>query len=301
MDRESMMRIGIGLPTAIPGRPAREVRRWAVASEERGFHSLGSIDRLVYDVLDPLVTLGVAAAVTERVELFTTILNVGWRNNPVLLAKQLATVDLISAGRLTAGLGTGAWPDDFAVSGVPATGHARLFDDIVREMQKVWNGEVKSVGGPMPLPGPDRPRLLFGGMAPRAYARAARFGSGWVAPLLGRELLVQGIEAVTAEWKRPGKPQIAVGRYFSLGNNAAPEYVAHYYGAEYADQVLADCIDSDETLVRQLTELADAGADDVLLYPCSGDRDQVHLLADALERVGAVREPTFRWAAAAAA
>lgn len=92
------MNIGIGLPIAVPGRPPRDVKRWARDAERLGFHSLGSIDRLVYDLLDPLVSLGVAASATERVELFTTVLNGGWRNNSVLLAKQLATVDLISAG-----------------------------------------------------------------------------------------------------------------------------------------------------------------------------------------------------------
>lgn len=289
------MKIGIGLPVAIPGRPPRKVKQWAEMSEELGFHSLGSIDRLVYDVFDPLISLGVAAAVTERVQLFSTVLNVGWRNNSVLLAKQLATVDLISGGRLTAGLGTGAWPDDFAVSGVPPKGHGKLFDESLVEMRKVWDGEVKSIGGTMPLPGPDRLRLLFGGISAKAYARAARFGAGWVAPLMSRELLLAGIEGARKAWAdRPGEPQIAVGRYFSLGQDAS-EYLAHYYGAEYLDQVRQDCIDSDETLLAQLTTLADAGADDVLLYPCSSSLDQIHLLAEALERVGAKRNPTFEF------
>lgn len=69
--------------------------------------AVGVIDRLLYDNLEPLTALTAAAARTERVELFTTVLNGGWRANPLLLAKQLASVDPLSSGRLTAGLGLG--------------------------------------------------------------------------------------------------------------------------------------------------------------------------------------------------
>ncbi|WP_131736343.1 LLM class flavin-dependent oxidoreductase [Actinomadura roseirufa] len=298
------MKIGIGLPNAVPGRPPREVKQWAEDSERLGFHSLGSIDRLVYDILDPLVVLGIAAAVTERVQLFTSVLNVGWRGNPILFAKQLATVDLISEGRLTAGLGIGGWPDDFALSGAPANGHGKIFDDALTEMRRVWDGEVTSASGPTPLPGEGRPKLLIGGLAPAPYARAARVGEGWVAPLLSLDLLVNGIQGVTGAWAeagRPGKPHILTGRYFCCGPDAArltDEYVAHYYGSEespYYEPVRADSLDSDERLLKELISLADAGVDDVVLYPADPSLDQVHLLAEALERVGARRNPTFEF------
>jgi alkanesulfonate monooxygenase SsuD/methylene tetrahydromethanopterin reductase-like flavin-dependent oxidoreductase (luciferase family) len=287
------MRIGIGLPNAVPGRPAREIARWARESEDAGFHALGSIDRLVYDVLDPLVCLAVAAAATERVELFTSVLNVGWRRNPVLLAKQLATVDLISGGRLTAGLGLGGWPDDFAASGAPTTAQGRLFDETLDIMRKAWDGGIASAGGPMPRPGEGRPRLLIAGLVPAAYARAARSGDGWVAPLLNRDLLAAGIAGVTARWTRPGRPRILTGRYFAFGPVDLDGYLAHYYGADGAAAVRADAIDSDRRLRDELTALSAAGVDDLLLYPAGGDLDQVHALAAALHRVGVRREPTF--------
>ncbi|WP_151476269.1 LLM class flavin-dependent oxidoreductase [Streptomyces albicerus] len=300
------MKIGIGLPIAVPGRPPREVGQWAQDSERLGFHSLGSIDRLVYDILDPLVSLGVAAAVTERVQLFTSVLNVGWRGNPVLFAKQLATVDLISGGRLTAGLGIGGWPDDFTASGAPAKGHGKIFDDTLTELRRVWNGEVKGDSGPTPLPGAGRPRLLIGGLAQAGFARAARFGEGWVAPVLGRDLLANGVKAVSEEWARadrPGRPQILTARYFCCGPDAkdvTSEYVAHYYGSKespYYGPVRADCLDSDERLRDELTALSRAGVDDLVLYPASSSLDQVRLLAEALERVGARRAPTFEFTA----
>lgn len=299
------MHIGIGLQIAVPGRPAREITRWAVEAERLGFHSLGSIDRLVYDVLDPLVSLGVAAAVTERARLFTTVLNVGWRGNPLLLAKQLATVDLISGGRLTVGLGLGGWPEDFAASGVPARGRGKLFDAALLDLRRAWDGEVKGAAGPMSLPGPGRPRILIGGTVEASYARAARVGDGWVAPLVSRDLLVNGIRGTTEAWagaNRPGRPQVLAARYFCVGDGAAAtaaEYIAHYYGppgSAYFEPVMADTLTTDEHLRTELDALAEAGVDDVLLYPCSSSPDQVPLLAEALERVGARRSPTFRFA-----
>ena len=297
------MKIGIGLPVAVPGRPPREVRQWAQDSERLGFHSLGSIDRLIYDVLDPLVCLGVAAAVTDRIQLFTSVLNVGWRNNPVLFAKQIATVDLLSGGRLTAGLGIGGWPDDFAASGAPMTGHGTLFDHTLTEMRRVWTGEVTSVSGPTPLPGAGRPRLLIGGLVQAGYARAARFGDGWVAPTLSRELLANGVAGVTEEWARAGRsgrPHILTSRYFCCGPAAetlTSDYIAHYYGTDPAsyDPVRADCLDSDERLHDELHALSAAGVDDLILYPVISSLDQVHLLAEALDRVGARRDPTFEF------
>ncbi|MER6512977.1 LLM class flavin-dependent oxidoreductase [Nonomuraea sp. NPDC001636] len=298
------MNIGIGLPIAVPGRPAREVKQWAEDGERLGFHSMGSIDRLVYDILDPLVSLGIAAAVTERVQLVTSVLNVGWRGNPILFAKQLATVDLISEGRLTAGLGIGGWPDDFTLSGAPDKGHGKIFDDTLTEMRRVWDGEVTSISGPTPLPGEGRPKLLIGGLIPAGYARAARFGDGWVAPTLSLDLLVKGVEGVTEAWaraERPGRPHILTGRYFCCGPEAVQltdEYVAHYYGSRespYYEAVRADSLDSDERLLKELIALSDAGVDDLVLYPVSSSLDQVHLLAEALERVGARRNPTFEF------
>src|SRR4030095_1008288 len=110
------MRVGIGLPAAVPGVDATVIGSWAAQSERAGFASLGVIDRLVYDNLDPLVALAAAAACTERVEMLTTVLNVGYRRNPIVLAKQIASVDQLSGGRLTVGLALGGWPEDYSAS-----------------------------------------------------------------------------------------------------------------------------------------------------------------------------------------
>lgn len=76
------MRIGVGLPAAVPGVDATTIGAWAAEAERAGFASVGVIDRLVYDNLEPLTALAAAAARTEQVELFTTVLNVGWAGQP---------------------------------------------------------------------------------------------------------------------------------------------------------------------------------------------------------------------------
>jgi alkanesulfonate monooxygenase SsuD/methylene tetrahydromethanopterin reductase-like flavin-dependent oxidoreductase (luciferase family) len=91
-------------------------------AEAAGFESVGVIDRLVYDNLDPLTALSAAASCTNRVELMSTVVNVCWRNNAVLLAKQLSSVVRLSGGRLTAGLGMGGWPADYDAGGIALAG-----------------------------------------------------------------------------------------------------------------------------------------------------------------------------------
>jgi alkanesulfonate monooxygenase SsuD/methylene tetrahydromethanopterin reductase-like flavin-dependent oxidoreductase (luciferase family) len=282
------MRIGIGLPAAIPGAPASAVGEWAAAAEASGFESVGVIDRLVYDNLDPLVALAVAAARTERVELLTTVLNVPWRRNAVVLAKQLASLDRLAGGRLTVGLGLGGWPDDHEVVGPSPAAVGTVMDDMVATMRRVWSGEVGHDTAVIPALSPGRPRLLFGGFAQASFQRVARLGDGWVAPSFGHEALTSGIDAARDAWReagRPGSPRIVVERYFCLGDGApeiANHYLGHYYGPEYLDAVSADTATTVDRLARQLARLEAAGCDDVVLLPCDASPRQVEFLADAL-------------------
>jgi alkanesulfonate monooxygenase SsuD/methylene tetrahydromethanopterin reductase-like flavin-dependent oxidoreductase (luciferase family) len=207
----------------------------------------------------------------------STVVNVCWRNNAVLLAKQLSSVDRLSGGRLTAGLGMGGWPADYEASGVPLAGRGRLLETSLATMQRTW----QATGG--------RPRILLGGTVPASFARAATgMSEGWVAPLFGFALLQDGAAAVGRAWAeagRDGRPRIVTGRYFSLGPDAreiADEYIHHYYGADFFDAARAETLTDAEQIHAELRRLSEAGCADVLLFPCSGDLEQVSLLAEAL-------------------
>ena len=282
-------RIGLGLPAAIPDAPPRATVEWASLAEELGFPSLAVIDRLVYDNYDPFVALAAAAAVTEHAELFTTVLNVPWRQSALMLAKQMWSLERISGGRLIAGLALGGWPEDYQTSGIGLGGRGAVFDDMLEVMLRAWSGAVSGAGGPLPALPRGRPRLLFGGFAPRSYARMAALGIGWVAPLFGFDALLGGAASAQEAWSaagRPGRPRIVVGRYFSLGADAdhtADEYIHHYYGSEFFDAARADVLTTPDHLQRELQRLRDAGCDDVLLFPCSADLDQPRRLAAVLD------------------
>ncbi|TDO45098.1 alkanesulfonate monooxygenase SsuD/methylene tetrahydromethanopterin reductase-like flavin-dependent oxidoreductase (luciferase family) [Kribbella sp. VKM Ac-2527] len=286
------MKIGIGLPAAIPGADVRTLGQWAADSERAGFDSLGVFDRLVYDNLEPLTALAAAAARTSEVELVTTVLNVGWRNNPILLAKQLASVEQLSGGRLTAGLGLGGWPDDYTASHASRDAMATLWESTLETFRHAWSGKLSAQGGAMTQLPDDRPALLFGGLVPAAYRRAATHGQGWVAPLFGLPVLKQGVLAVHKAWQKAGKsgrPRVLTGRYFALGKEAdsiADHYVHHYYGDAYFDVARADTLTSPDELREHLTALRDAGTTDVVLYPTSAGLEQVSLLAEALDTAG---------------
>lgn len=271
------MKIGIGLPAAVPGTDMTSIGAWAAEAENAGFDSVGVIDRLIYDNLDPLTTLASAAASTSWIELISTVVNVCWRNNAVLLAKQLSSVDRLSGGRLTAGLGMGGWPADYETSGVPLAGRGVRFEESLAAMHSCW----QDTG--------DQPKVVLGGTVPASFVRAAtEISDGWVAPLFGMDLLKAGAAAVHSAWGeagRDGQPRIVTGRYFSLGADAddrADHYIRHYYGDEYFDFARADTLTHVQDIGAEVQRLSEAGCHDVLFFPCSGELEQVTLLAEAL-------------------
>ena len=282
------MRIGVGLPAAVPGALGTAVGEWAERAEALGFESLSVLDRLVYDNVDPLIALAAAAERTRSVELLTTILNVPVRQNAVVVAKQIASLDQLSDGRITAGLALGGWPEDYTASGAPAAHKGATFEAMLEGMEAVWKGKVEGASGPIPALGAGRPSLLFGGFVDVTFARAARRGSGWIAPFFGHEAVLDGVARSRAAWAAAGRtdyPRIAVERYFCLADDAdgiADEYIAHYYGQEYFPAARADTLTDAARVRDEVARLRVAGATDLLFFPCTGEASELELLAEAL-------------------
>src|SRR6187200_3115420 len=128
------MDIGIGLPNAVPRVDRAGIVEWARRAEQAGFSSLGTLDRIVYPNYESLIALAAAAAVTERIRLLTDILIAPLRSNTALLAKQAATIDHLSGGRLVLGLAPGGREDDYAISGVDFHRRGRIFDAQLEEL-----------------------------------------------------------------------------------------------------------------------------------------------------------------------
>src|SRR5207249_10389816 len=161
------MRIGVGLPTGVPGADGQLVIEWARQADEGPFTSLGVIDRLVYDSYDPLVSLAAAAAVTRRVRLATTIV-VGLLHTTPVLAKMAASLDALSGGRLVLGLAVGARKEDFEAAGVDYASRGRRMAAQLTELRTLWADGI----GPRAARS-SGPELLVGGLSGQGYARMA--------------------------------------------------------------------------------------------------------------------------------
>jgi alkanesulfonate monooxygenase SsuD/methylene tetrahydromethanopterin reductase-like flavin-dependent oxidoreductase (luciferase family) len=279
------MEIGIALPNAVPGTGGGQLTEWARRADGRGFSSLGTIDRIAYDNYEPLTALAAAAAVTERIGLCTSVLLGPLRSNPVALAKQALSVNALSGGRLTLGVGLGAREDDYEISDVELKGRGKRLDAMLERMEEIWSGgEVgPSLGAP--------PRVVVGGHADASFARTARFGEGWIAAASAPGLYAEPAAKAKAAWSqagRDGQPRLMGLTYFALGDNAAADadaYLNDYYGwlgEEVAGYIVANAAQDAETARRYVSDFEAEGCDELIFCPSSSDPDQVDLLADAL-------------------
>lgn len=278
------MDVAIGLPNAVPGTTGGELVEWARRADARGFSSLGTIDRVVYGNYEPLTALAAAAAVTERIGLCTSVLLGPLRTNPTELAKQALSVHALSNGRFTLGIGLGAREDDYEASSVDLKGKGRRLDEALERIKEVWEGDEI---GPSESGSPD---LVVGGSVDASFARAARFGDGWIAGGAPPDQFAEMAEKAKAAWTaagREGEPRLMGLAYYSLGERAEEEakaYLTDYYaflGEETAGYIASSAAKDADT-VRQYLEAFDAaGCGELILFPSSGDPDQVDLLADA--------------------
>ena len=281
------MDVGIGLPNAVRGVDRAGIVEWARRAEDAGFASLGTIDRIVYPNFESLIALAAAAAVTDRIRLATDVLLAPLRSNTALLAKQAATLDQLSEGRLVLGLGVGGREDDYEVSGLDVASRGQIFDRQLEELRRLWKGEGGV--GPPPARG-DRPALLIGGSIDKAFRRAARYGDGWTMGGGTPEMFGEAARKLRAAWEaegREGEPRTMALFYFALGDGAeeaARRSLGDYYAilGPYADQIVASAAKDQETVRRYLAAFEQAGAGEVICFPTSPDPGQVDLLARAL-------------------
>lgn len=278
------MKVAIALPNAVPGTTGPDLIEWARRADARGFSSLGTIDRVVYDNYEPLVALAAAAAVTERIGLCTSVLLAPLRQNPVDLAKKALSLNALSGGRFTLGLGLGGREDDYEVSEIETEGRGKRFDEMLERMQEIWDGD--EVGPSLA----QSPRVVIGGGVDASFTRAARFGEGWIAGGSPPDQYAAMAEKAKAAWSeagREGEPRLMGLAYFALGDDAeadARAYLGDYYawlGEDVANYIIGSAAKDAETVRRYVTEFGGAGCGELIFCPSSSDPAQVDLLADA--------------------
>ncbi len=286
------MDIGIGLPNAVPGTEGRRLVDWAKNAEEAGFSTLGTIGRLVYQNYEELVALSAAAAVTSRIRLTTSVLLAPLHTNTALFAKQAASLDRLSGGRLVLGLGLGGRDDDYAASALPTTGQGRRLDQQLADMKRIWSGGRYGDAGAIG-PEPVRrggPELILGGAAEATFRRVALLGDGWIMGGGTPDMFARGAAAVDAAWQEaglPGTPRKLSLAYFALGpdaRNHADNYLLRYYDwlGDVARQIAAGAGVSTDMVKGYAAAFASAGCDELIFVPTTATPDQIDLLAGAV-------------------
>jgi alkanesulfonate monooxygenase SsuD/methylene tetrahydromethanopterin reductase-like flavin-dependent oxidoreductase (luciferase family) len=281
------MEIGIGLPNAVAGVDRAGTVDWARRAEDAGFSSLGTIGRIVYPNYEELISLAAAAAVTERIRPVTDVLLAPMRRDTALLAKQVATLDSLSEGRLVLGLAVGGRQDDYEISGVDFAERGKIFDRQLEELIEFWEGDRV---GP-PTASGARPRMLIGGYDDIALRRAARHADGWTQGGGTPDALAASAARLADFWRaegREGSPYKLALFYFGLGEDAqerARADLADYYawlGEETANQIVESAATDADTVKSYLSAFEEAGANEVICFPVSTDPGQVELLAEAV-------------------
>jgi probable F420-dependent oxidoreductase len=241
--KEAPLRLGFALPQCGSAAGPDAIATVAQRAEALGFDSLWVLDRTLYPVnprapypvgdgtlpakykrvLDPLETLTFAAAHTRRVALGTSVLNLPWYT-PVLLARQLTTLDVLSGGRLRVGFGMGWSPDEYEAAGVPWRERGKRADELLEALKTIWTtdpvefqGEYYRIPpsfiGPKPLQQP-HPPIYMGAFTPPALKRVAKNADGWfpaIIPLGGIAQMFEGIKQMAQEVGRdPGTLKLII-------------------------------------------------------------------------------------------
>jgi alkanesulfonate monooxygenase SsuD/methylene tetrahydromethanopterin reductase-like flavin-dependent oxidoreductase (luciferase family) len=277
------MQLGVGLPNAVPGCGRDLLLDWARAADEGPFAALGTLDRVVYETIEPMVALTAAAAVTQRIELVTSILIAPLRETSTL-AKQLVSLHALAPGRLTVGMAIGARGNDYDRSEFGKAGRGdRLTQQLAEIRSMLEEGEVTAPGDP------GLPPLLVGGSAGPSFSRVAQLADGWIhggSPPRVFEREVAEVRAAWADAGRADEPRIRSMAYYALGDaaDAGREYMLDYYAftGAFAPRIADGLLTSPLQLREYVQAYEDAGCEQLLLFPTVPELDQLHALADVI-------------------
>ena len=285
------------MPVMEPDLDAAVLRRWAQTVDAGPFSSLCWGERIAFNNPEALTLLGALAAWTERVPLITTVV-VPQLHDPVLLAKSLATGDMLTGGRLTVGIGIGGREEDYrAVGADPSTQTMRAMADRVAVMRRVWAGEklTESVLPVGPAPVQDGgPRLLVGTIGPKTLRHAAAWADGLAGITLDLDTVKQNelFDVGRDAWAQAGKPDphLATSFWFALGEPDAARAQMHRHLRHYMNWIPPEFVDAmapstgfagtEEQLAQTLRRFADIGTSEIHLIPTSSDLDQLRRVAD---------------------
>lgn len=294
------MKVSLCLPYMERDYDRRTTLDWCRLADAGPFASLSCGERITSYTQDMRVILSAAAALTERVRIVPS-LYVLPMHSPVRVAKELATLDVLSAGRVTATVGVGGREHDYRALGAPFERRLQRLDEGVAEMRRIWAGEPPFAGadpvGPRPVQ-PGGPPLWAGAMNPRAMRRASAWADGVYGFSMdgGVRAVREQKERAQAAWRerqRPQPPYLATGFWYSLAGDAENRlrtYVYEYLkiiddGVARAVAATMKCFTAD-AVAAALDAIAAEGCDECFLVPASLDLHEIERAADLVARRG---------------
>jgi alkanesulfonate monooxygenase SsuD/methylene tetrahydromethanopterin reductase-like flavin-dependent oxidoreductase (luciferase family) len=280
-----IVEISIGLPNTLE-HPGPLMVEWAKRAEERGFVSLGTIDRIIYPTYDTMTSLSVAAGATSRIGLISGVL-LAPLYPPVWLAKAAASLDAMSGGRLTLGLGVGGREDDFVAMGRSMRTRGREMDETLEIMRTVFAGGTLGDDA-FPVADHGHPRLLIGGNGDAAVRRTIKYGQGWIAGGASPDQIKPMIDRIRREWHeagREGEPRFAALAYFGLSDEETSKRSLRTYYAftgDFAEMIANGAIRTPQALRDAVKAFEEVGLDELIFDPTVPDLGEVDRLADAV-------------------
>jgi alkanesulfonate monooxygenase SsuD/methylene tetrahydromethanopterin reductase-like flavin-dependent oxidoreductase (luciferase family) len=269
--------LGVGLPNTTPGADGALLVEWARRADAMPFSTVAVLDRLLYDSFEPFATLAAAAAVTKRVRL-ATMIAIGPLRNHAVLAKQAATIDALSGGRLTLGLAVGARQDDYDAAGIDHRGRGNRLSE---QLAYLRNGAGDGIG-----PARRGMEILVGGASGQSYARMARYADGYAHGGGPPRAFASAAARARAAWSdlgRPGRPKLWGQAYFALGDGErGAEYLRDYYAftGPFAERIVAANLTSARAIKDLVRGYAEEGCDELILLPTVSDLGQLERLAE---------------------
>jgi alkanesulfonate monooxygenase SsuD/methylene tetrahydromethanopterin reductase-like flavin-dependent oxidoreductase (luciferase family) len=288
------MRIALGLPSRVASASRELMLEWVTRADRGPFSSVVVTDRVVSQALEPLSVLAMAAGATQRIRLMTSVV-IGPTRETTLFARQAATIDVLSGGRLTLGIGIGVRDNDYRATGFDFHRRGRRVEEQLPILRRLWAGEPLSneIGPIGPQSRARGPELLIGGYVPAIIRRIAQWGDGYMAPGGGEpESMLKMWQQIEQAWReagRQGKPRWVGASYFALGPNAfdhATRYInANYgYNPDLAARRLRTLPGSRAAVEDAIKRQADMGVDEFILRPCAEELNQMELLAEIASR-----------------
>ncbi len=288
------MQIGMNLPVMVPGLTRDLIIEWSRRIDGGPFSSLAAGERITFPNPEIIVTLATAAAVTERVRIVPTVVVLPM--HPAgLVAKQIATLDVVSNGRVTLGVGVGARAEDYRAMEIPfEQPKLRRLEAQVGELRRAWSGAPLFPGDqpiePLPVQ-PGGPPILAGSLALPSIRRAARWADGLCGFSFGPSCdeIQQSFDAARAAWRNAGRtepPRLVTSCWFALGSEARTQmdgYIERYLnflGPGVAEQIAPTCsVVSAARLRETVADIASLGCDELILVPTTLDPNELDRVA----------------------